>query len=277
MNMNIEQIEHAAKLFGNAIINHESLEELPPNCIPRDQREGFEIQDAVVSLLERQGYGAIGGHKVGLVTAEIRASATGGDTSELGWDTPVYTPLNAQHLYLDEAEVRFDEFIRPRIEGEFAVKIGEDIPLGKAPFTRKSISDYVESCMAGIEIVDWRLWYWDYNPPIGPLLLADICSNCGAVFSEGSSNWRELDLPSLSATLTCNGEIVSSGVANALLGHPFEVLAWTANHMAERSRVIRRNEKILLGSVTKSYADFTKGDELVVNWDEIGSVRATFS
>ena len=165
--------------------------------------------------LAERGYGGVGGHKVGLVTPEIRASATGGDTDELGWDTPVYSGLIGSRIFRDSAVVPFGECIRPRIEGEFAVRIGADIPPEKAPFTRESIGDYVEACMAGIEIVDWRMWYWDFDRPLGPLMLADICSNWGAIFSDGVTDWRSLDIPALGATLTCNGETVSSGKASA--------------------------------------------------------------
>ena len=275
--MDTENIARAAELFGNAAITHTSLKELPAACTPRDQAEGFAVQDAVLAWLAEHGYGGVGGHKVGLVTPEIRASATGGDTDELGWDTPVYSGLIGSRIFRDTAVVPFGECIRPRIEGEFAVRIGADIPPEKAPFTKDSIGEYIDACMAGIEIVDWRMWYWDFAPPLGPLMLADICSNWGAIFSEGVTDWRSLDIPSLGATLTCNGEAISSGKAEALLGHPFEVLAWQANHMAERGRSIRQGAEILLGSVTVSYADFDQGAELIVAWDEIGEVRAKFT
>ena len=54
----------------------------------------------------------------------------------------------------------------------------------------------------------------------------------------GSPDWRRLDLAAAPATLAWNGETADRATTGASMGHPFEGLAWIANHLAERGRAL---------------------------------------
>lgn len=236
---------------------------------PQTEAEAYAIQDAVVERVLKSGR-RIGGYKIGLVTEQMRQQTGGRET--LGVDSPVYGTILADRIFHRETRVRHADFAQLYLEGEFAVRIGEDVPVGPA-HNRQSIGDHVESCFAAIEIVEFRLPYFDYTPPLAPLMIADSGSNWGAIVGDPVEDWRGLDLASLSADMYRDGTPVARGYAHQLLGHPFEVLAWMANHMNLRGATLKRGDVVLLGSVTPSFKDFSAGSEIEVRWDAFGRIR----
>jgi 2-keto-4-pentenoate hydratase len=237
---------------------------------PKTETDGYAIQEAATRAVLASGR-RIGGYKVGLVTEQMREQ-TGG-SSTLGVDTPVYGTILAHRIFQHSATVRHGDFTELYIEGEFAVRIGDDVVDRPAGHDRYSVAEFVDSCFAAIEIVEFRLPYFDYTPPLAPLMIADSGSNWGCVIGAPVSDWRRLNLPALCAEMRLDGRVVARGQAGDLLGHPFEVLAWMANHMSGRGRRLRGGDIVLLGSVTPSFNDFTAPCEIEVEWDVLGGVR----
>ncbi|MDZ4737001.1 MAG: fumarylacetoacetate hydrolase family protein [Rhodospirillaceae bacterium] len=236
---------------------------------PQTEADGYAIQDAATRAVVASGR-KIGGYKIGLVTEQMRIQTGGRET--LGVDTPVYGTMLADRIFQNETTVRHADFVQLYIEGEFAVRIARDVPPRACDYDRGSIGDFVESCFAAIEIVEFRLPYFDYTPPLAPLMIADNGSNWGAVVGKPVTDWHKLDIPSLRAEMRLDGRRVAEGMAHQLLGHPFEVLAWMANHMNRRGRSLAGGDIVLLGSVTPSFKDFTAPAAIDVEWDALGSV-----
>ena len=268
-------IERAAQLFGQARIDRRFVADLPAECLPPDEASAYLIQEALYDWLAGHGLGKVGGYKVGLVSAEMRKSM--GGMAKLGVDSPVYGGIVAGAIFPTGSSVPFDRFIRPYVEGEFAVRIGAEIPVSAAPVSRQSIAAFVSECVAGIELVDWRLKYFDFPPPLATLMLADGGSNWGAVTGIPVKDWRQLDIPALKGQMRVNGRVVGGGKAGDLQGHPFEVLAWLANRLIARGRTLRAGDVVLLGSVTPSFGEFGKDAEVVMSWDGLGDVAVTFT
>ncbi|MEX0810194.1 MAG: fumarylacetoacetate hydrolase family protein [Dongiaceae bacterium] len=235
---------------------------------PQTEADGYAIQDEATRAVVASGR-KIGGYKIGLVTEQMRIQTGGRET--LGVDTPVYGTMLADRIFREETTVRHADFVQLYIEGEFAIRIGRDVPVA-ASYDRGNIGEFVESCFAAIEIVEFRLPYFDYTPPLAPLMIADNGSNWGAVVGEPVTDWRALDIPALGAEMRLDGRRVAEGAAHQLLGHPFEVLAWMANHMNRRGRSLAARDIVLLGSVTPSFRDFTAPAVIGVEWDALGSV-----
>ena len=133
--------------------------------------------------------------------------------------------------------------------------------------------------MAGIEIAAPTFEKRDYEDvaPRGILNIADNGSNRGAVFGPPVTDWRKLDITSLTARIIKNGKEMLSGGATGLMGHPFEVAAWLANRLIDDGKQLRTGEYILLGSVTRGMKgaelELASGDEVVIRWDELGDAR----
>ena len=236
---------------------------------PQTEADGYAIQDAATRAVVASGR-PIGGYKVGLVTEQMRIQTGGRET--LGVDTPVYGTMLADRIFRNETAIRHADFAQLYIEGEFAVRIGRDVPPRAGGYDRAAIGDFVESCFAAIEIVEFRLPYFDYTPPLAPLMIADNGSNWGSVIGTPVADWQALDIAALGADMRLDGKSVATGAAHQLLGHPFEVLAWMANHMNDRGRSLAAGDVVLLGSVTPSFRNFTAPARIDVEWDALGSV-----
>ena len=272
--MDVQTVARAAEVYADARLRHIRLEAIDEELVPREEADGYAIQDRLLAIYEQRGLGKVAGYKVGLVSADIRKQMGGSET--LGFDTPVYAGISGKNLHLNEVRLPFQENTRTYVEGEFAVRISKDVPASEVPFDRDSIQEYVGACTAGMEIVEWAVDYFSLGAPNGPAMIADDGANAGGVVCEGVEAWRALDLGSLHAVMIHNGKEVSSGYGRDLQGHPFDVLAWTVGHMAKHGRALHAGDYVLLGSVTASYGEFEKGSEIVVRWEELGEVSATF-
>ena len=272
--MNSSDIARAAELLGTARLAHCRVDTLPSDCLPANEAEGYAIQDALDVWLEAHGSGTRAGYKIGLVSADMRRAMGGLET--LGFDSPASGSILSTTVYEREANIPFDSFFKPYVEGEIAVQIGRDTATSEAPFTRDSIAHHVEACMAAIELVDWQVSFFDYDPPLAPLMLADGGSNSGCVVGRHETDWRALDLAALNGRMTVDGVEVGAGVGADLQGHPFEVLAWLANSLASRGKQLHEGEIVLLGAVTPSFGDIAAGAEVVVTWKSLGDVKVRF-
>ena len=272
--MDVQTLARAAEVYADARLQHIRLGSIDEEIVPREEADGYAIQNRLLAIYEKRGLGKVVAYKVGLVSADMRRQMGGSET--LGFDNPVYAGIPARNLFFDEARLPFQENTRTYVEGEFAVRISKDVPTSSIPYDRESIQEYVSACAAGMEIVEWAVDYWSLGSPNGPAMIADDGANAGGIVCEGVEAWRTLDLGSLHASMIHNGKQVSTGYGRDLQGHPFDVLAWTVGHMARHGRSLHAGDYVLLGSVTASYGEFEKGSEIVVRWDELGEVRVTF-
>jgi 2-keto-4-pentenoate hydratase len=274
--LSADAIRRAGELIAESRHSLAPIVDFPATLRPQDEAEGYAVQrvhlarfgDRIASRSGRRGY------KVGLVSAQMRAAC--GCTATLGFDAPVYGGVPPERVFGGRAEVPFDRTISPFVEGEFAVEIGADVPPAGAPYTAATIATRVGACMAGIEIVDPRIRYFDYAPPLGPLMVADDGSNWGVVVGEGRRDWRGVDLAAARCTFAKNGATVAAGTGADLAGHPFEVLAWLANALIGRGETLAPGDVVLLGSVTPSYAELDPDCEIVCTWDAFGECRVRF-
>jgi 2-oxo-3-hexenedioate decarboxylase/2-keto-4-pentenoate hydratase len=131
----------------------------------------------------------------------------------------------------------------------------------------------VAAVLAAMEIVDDR--YRDYRTLDVSTLIADDFFNTGCVLGPPVVHWRDLELPALTGVTRLNGGEVGRGQGRAVMGHPFEALAWLANLRASLGLALRAGEFVLLGSVLETRW-VSAGDEVLVAIEGLGEVRATF-
>jgi 2-oxo-3-hexenedioate decarboxylase/2-keto-4-pentenoate hydratase len=143
-----------------------------------------------------------------------------------------------------------------------------------APLDRARVAPAVEAVLAAMEIVDDR--YRDYRTLDVPTLIADDFFNAGCVLGSPVARWRDLDLPALTGVTRLNGAEVGRGEGRAIMGHPFEALAWLVNLRARLGLGLRAGDFILLGSVVETRW-VSAGDEVTVAIEGLGEVRATFA
>jgi len=256
----------AVQILRDARLRRIPIDPLPQDCRPRDEREGYAIQESLHAQLGTAGLGPIAGHKIGCTTPVMQAF--------LGIQNPCAGGVHAATVHHGRAHVRHADYVRVGVECEIAVRLGADLEPHGAPFDRERVAATVDAVLPAMEIVDDR--YRDYRTLDVPTLIADDFFNAGCVLGLPVTRWRDLDLPALTGVTRLNGGEVGRGQGRAVMGHPFEALAWLANLRATLGLALRAGEFVLLGSVVETRW-VSGGDEVAVAIDGLGEVYATFA
>jgi 2-keto-4-pentenoate hydratase len=239
---------------------------LPGDCRPRDESDGYAAQEALRDLLTAAGLGPVAGHKIGCTTPVMQTF--------LGIDHPCAGQVHAKAVHHGQAHVRHADYVRVGVECEIAVRLGTDLGPGEGVFGRERVARAVDAVLPAMEIVDDR--YRDYRTLDVPTLIADDFFNAGCVLGPPIKQWRDLDLSTLTGVTRLNGVEVGRGQGRAVMGHPFEALAWLANLRASLGLTVRAGEFVLLGSVVETRW-VSVGDEVTVVIEGLGEVHATFA
>ncbi len=255
----------AATLLRDQRLARMPIDPLPMDCRPREEKEGYAIQEVLHDLLTGTGRGPVVAHEIGCTTPVMQAF--------LWIDHPCAGGVHTATVHEGQAHVWHGGYVRVGAECEIAVRLGADLGPSGAPFDRARVAPPVEAVLAAMEIVDDR--YRDYRTLGVPTLIADDFFSAGCVLGPPVTRWRDLDLATLRGVTRLNGVEVGRGEGRAVMGHPFEALAWLANLRARRGLGLRAGEFVLLGSVVETRW-VSPGDEVTVGIEGLGEVRATF-
>jgi len=260
------KIDEAVEIYHAMRLERRRLERLPASCTPADSGEAYQLQSALNARLADTELGAPGGHKIGCTSKVMQ--------DYLKIDQPCSGAIYANTVFRQKGIRAHGAYCRPGVECEIAARLGATLGAAGAPYDKESVAGAVESCMAAIEIVDDR--FVDYRKLALPTMLADDFFNAGCVLGAPVTAWRELDIGALGGEMTVNGISVGSGFGRDVMGHPFNVLAWLANSLVERGRVLGAGEFVLTGSLVETHW-CAAGDEVRVEVDGLGSAEMQFS
>lgn len=202
------------------------------------------------------------GWKAGATTAPAQAS--------FGLKGPTYGVLFDNGSVPDGGSIAMAELIHPRVEVEIAFHMEKDL-VGPG-VTPEQALDAAASVCAAFEIVDTRTRDWDVKMPE---MIADNVFQARYVLGVHHIAARTLDLATVEAVLTKNGEEVARGTGANVLGHPAAALAWLANRLADDGEQLRAGQVVLTGTLTP-VVSVAAGDTLVADLGELGSVRVQF-
>ena len=216
-----------------------AVADLPPAWTPHDLAAAMRLQRAVAVAL-----GATRGWKVSAITAEGQRA--------LGVDGPIAGPLLSPLLVDSGATLRGRQFVRPKIECEFAFELEHDLPPRAEPWTRAEVAAAVGAMCIGIEIVDSRL-----PASAGTLAqLADGLNNGAYVVGPATRDWaavRWADTQIVLQRRAPDGAAteVARGDGRAILdGDPFGAVVLLANAATLAPRGLFAGDLITTGSCT---------------------------
>lgn len=256
----------AAQIIASARLGRIPLGRLNDDCRPHDEAAGYAVQDVLHGVLEERGWGPLAGYKIGCTTAVMQA--------HLDLTSPCGGGVFESRVHHETADLVTSDYVRVGCEIEIAVRMGADLAPDRAPFDRDAVAVAVDSCMAAMEIVDNR--YEDSSRMGTATLIADDFFGAGCLLGEPVTNWRDIDLARVVGRIMVDGVEIGRGKGGDVMGHPFEALAWLANNLATRGRMLRRGDMILTGSlVTVHYA--APGECVEIAIESLGGVRAHFS
>ncbi len=257
-----ERIERAARRIFEDHRGKRDLTGLPEHLRPRDLTEAYAVQDRLHEHYLARGEGPLAGWKIALTTPVMQRL--------VGVDHPCEGGIFAARLYHRTATLAHADCVSLGVESEIALSLDRDLGADGMPYDRETVADAVAGAMAAIEIVDTRNADFGAADAIdAALLIADNAMNFGAVVAEPADGWRRRDLAALAGRMIINGEEVGHGVGADALGHPLAALAWLANSLVRRGRMLRAGDVVLTGSIVATKW-LKPGDEVATIIDGLG-------
>jgi 2-keto-4-pentenoate hydratase len=226
-----------------------------------DVVDAYEIQ--LINIRQRVAEGArVLGHKVGLSSLAMQQM--------MGVDEPDYGHLLDEMQVFEDTPVKAGRYLYPRVEVEVGFILAADLP--GAACTEDDVLAATEALAPSIELIDTRITDWKIALCD---TIADNASSAGFVLGEARVSPRELDVKSIDAVLTRNGEVVTEGRSDAVLGNPVTAVAWLARKVESFGVRLRKGDIVLPGSCTRAI-DARAGDTFVADFAGLGSVRLSF-
>jgi len=226
-----------------------------------DVVDSYEIQ--LINIRQRVAEGArVLGHKVGLSSKAMQQM--------MGVDEPDYGHLLDEMEVFQDVRVKAGRYLYPRVEVEVGFILAEDLP--GADCTEEDVIAATGAYAPAIELIDTRIIDWKIKLCD---TIADNASSAGFVLGAERVAPGDIDIKSIDAVLTCNGEVVAKGRSDAVLGNPVTAVAWLARKVESFGVRLRKDDIVLPGSCTRAI-DARPGDQFVAEFDGLGSVRLTF-
>jgi 2-keto-4-pentenoate hydratase len=259
--------EKTIKLYADRL--YEALERrvsVGPLSAGLEGRADVTIDDAYAIQLEnvRRSLAAgarISGKKIGLTSKPMQEM--------LGVDEPDYG-----HLYdtmdLTGRPVPADSLLQPKVEGEIAFVLKEDI---KGPdATAAGVLAATDYVVAALEIVDSRVKDWKIK-----LFdtVSDNASSGSYVLGSVRKAPAEIDLIAEEMHFFKNGAEVNSGTGAAVLGDPAFCVAWLANKLWAYGVILGKGEVVLSGALSAA-VEAGAGDTFAAEFSTLGKVSAEF-
>jgi 2-keto-4-pentenoate hydratase len=226
-----------------------------------DVVDAYEIQ--LINIRQRVAEGArVLGHKVGLSSLAMQQM--------MGVDEPDYGHLLDEMQVFEDTPVKADRYLYPRVEVEVGFILAADLP--GAGCTEDDVLAATEALVPSIELIDTRITDWKIALCD---TIADNASSAGFVLGQARVSPRDLDVKAIDAVLTRNGEVITEGRSDAVLGNPVTAVAWLSRKVESFGVRLRKGDIVLPGSCTRAI-DAHAGDEFVAEFAGLGSVRLSF-
>ena len=230
--------------------------------LPKTKDEAYAIQDAIVQL---SGL-LLRGYKVGSTSKEAQRL--------LGTDEPGAGPLLGPYMHTSPALISIVPAQMPAIEGEFAFRIGRDLPARPEPYIMSEIVSAIDGVAGAIEVVGTR--FAGGLAGKGRLLTT---ADGGVNIALATGSWARFaaqDLRQHAVNITINGVEKGSGTGSRALGNPLNVFLWLVNHLSARSEGLKAGEIVSTGTCT-GLASVHAGDVARADFGTLGAVEVEFT
>lgn len=238
-------------------------------AIPKltDDFPGMTLADGYAVQLELRRRWLARGHRQVGWKAGLTSKAK---MLQMGVDVPSIGFLMSDMARAENAAVATKGMVHPRVECEVAFVTRRD--LAGPGCTRDEVMAATDFVVPAIEIIDSRFTGFKFDLPS---VVADNGSAARFVAGGRARVAAELDLATLGVVMEKNGEIVQTGAAGAVLGHPAEAVALLVRVLAELDETLPAGSFVMSGAITEAVA-VKPGDSVVARFQELGSVSVRF-
>lgn len=187
----------------------------------------------------------------------------------MGVDQPILGQMLASGVHRSGASIDLSGLFQPRAEPEIAFRIGRDID---GPVDAREVRSHVAAVMAGVEILDSRYKNYKFGHAD---VIADNTSAAKSVFGPETPVEAAGDLRLIGMVMSLNDEVVATAAGAAILGDPWESLAWLASRAAALGIPLRAGQLVLAGALTDA-SPIKAGDRVRVEFDGLPTLEASF-
>ncbi|MFT4288530.1 2-keto-4-pentenoate hydratase [Nocardioides sp.] len=229
-------------------------------------RDDVAAAYAVQELLTRERVAAgarIVGRKIGLTSAAVQA--------QIGVDQPDFGVLFDDMAYADGDTIAYASVLQPRVEGEIAFVLAEDLVEGD--LDAEQVRGAIGYAVAALEVCGSRVAGWDIS--FGDTV-ADNASAGVYVLGTERKGLAEFTPVDAAMTMTIDGEEVSTGSGAACLGDPIKAVVWLARKAREFGEPLRAGQVLLSGALGPM-RPIPPGATVQATVTGLGSVSAHFS
>lgn len=204
------------------------------------------------------------GYKVGFTNLAVR--------EKMGLPDSTYGYLFESMVLASGGTMALGEVIAPKIESEICVRLGRD--LGGPGVTAQDVLEAADAVRASFEICDARIIDWKCPYPD---FLADNGFSSRIVL--GEHDWvpiAEVDILAESVALSKDGEVFAEGRGELAMGSPANAVAWLANKLGERGKVIAAGQLVMTGTLTP-ITPIEAGATYMAAFGTLGRVTKSFA
>lgn len=255
----------AAELLAQARRSGQNIDGLPSHLQPQSLEDAYQIQDALIPLIEALSNGHRLGYKAGATTEAAQKG--------FGLDNPFQGVLISSYMLNSGDTIPAAACKARLLEPEFAFRMAEDLPPAAAPYDPMGVRAAVGSVIIAIEVVDFR-----YTGGMGAGGLQVIADNSAAGFWIAGAEFTDLDAIDFDdwpVNLLINGEVVAEGNSANVMGNPFNSLTWLANNLCLNGGGLKAGDIITAGSCTAP-TPAQAGDEAIADFGSLGQVSVRF-
>jgi 2-keto-4-pentenoate hydratase len=255
------QRQAAADQLWAAQVDRAPIQPLTRSFPEIDVVDAYEIQ--LLNIARQRADGAtVHGHKVGLSSKVMQQM--------MGVDEPDYGHLLDEMEVFEDVPVKAARYLYPRVEVEVGFTLAGDLP--GAGCTEEDVLAATEALVPSIELIDTRITDWKIALCD---TIADNASSAGFVLGKARVPPSDIDVKTIDATLTCNGEVVAEGRSDAVLGNPVTAVAWLSRKVESFGVRLRKGDIVLPGSCTRAI-DARAGDQFIAEFAGLGAVHLSF-
>lgn len=217
--------------------------------------DAYRIQLALIAA--RPGVRRVG-WKVGLTARAIQ--------QQFGVHEPVFGCLLDDGKRDTGHSFAADALIAPGFENELCIVMGRDLAPGATP---DDVAASVAAVHPAFEIIETR---GDLTRHLA-LALADNAQQKAFVLGPPAARAALPELDKVTVTVRINGSEAATADGSAVLGHPYNAVAWLAGKLAAFGERVRAGDYIMSGSFTRQFP-LAKGDRIEAAFAGIGTVTA---
>ncbi|MFE0419829.1 2-keto-4-pentenoate hydratase [Streptomyces tendae] len=255
-------VEEVADLLAGAVVSGKPCPPVRSRIPAGDVGTAYAVQRLNNERRLAEGRRLVG-RKIGLTSEAVQR--------QLGVDQPDFGALLSDMVVAQGGEVPFGRLLQPKVEAEVALVLNADLP--DAGCTIDDVVAATEYAVPALEIVDSRIADWDITFVD---TVADNASSGLYVLGEQRVPLDDVDLVTVSMSMSRNGDVASRGDGAACLGSPLNAALWLARTLAELGDPLRAGDVVLTGALGPMAAA-APGDVFAASISQLGDVSVRFA